>query len=66
MNAPAAFQRHMVDILCDLCDTIAIPYLDDLIIFSKSFDEHVQHVKTVLRRLREHDIKLKVRNVNFT
>ena len=59
MNAPAAFQRHMEDILRDLRDQIVIPYLDDLIIFSKSFDEHVEHVTTVLRRLRAHGIKLK-------
>ena len=58
-NAPAAFQRHMEDILRDLRDQIVIPYLDDLIIFSKTFDEHVQHVTAVLRRLREHGIKLK-------
>ena len=59
MNAPAAFQRHMEDILRDLRDKIVIPYLDDLIIFTKTFDEHVQHVTAVLRRLREHGIKLK-------
>ena len=59
MNAPAAFQRHMADILRDLCDQIVSTYPDDLIMFSKSFTEHVQHVTTVLRRLREHGIKLK-------
>ena len=39
MNAPAALQRHMEDILRDLRDQIVIPYLDDLIIFSKTFNE---------------------------
>ena len=58
-NAPAAFQRHMEDILRDLRDEIVIPYLDDLIIFSKTFEDHVQDVKKVLGRLREHGIKLK-------
>eukprot|EP00794_Sanderia_malayensis_P011483 gene11483-12680_t len=60
-NAPAVFQRHMEDILRDLRDKYVIPYLDDIIIFSKTFDEHVTHVRSILRRLREHGIKLKRR-----
>eukprot|EP00794_Sanderia_malayensis_P020672 gene20672-22710_t len=58
-NAPASFQRHMENILRDLRDEIVIPYLDDLIVFSKSFEDHVKHVRIVLRRLKEHGIKLK-------
>ena len=49
LNAPAAFQLHIADILLDLRDKIVIPCLDDLITFSKSFNEHVQHVTAVLR-----------------
>ena len=64
-NAPAAFQRHMENILRDLRDEIVIPYLDDLIVFSKSFDDHIQHVRTVLQRLREHGIKLKAKKCDL-
>ena len=64
-NAPAAFQRHMENILRDLRDEIVIPYLDDLIVFSKSFDEHIVHVRTVLQRLREHGIKLKAKKCDL-
>jgi hypothetical protein len=58
-NAPASFQRFMEGCLGDLPDQICIPYLDDIIIFSKSFEEHVEHVRLVLQKLQQHGVKLK-------
>ena len=52
-NAPAAFQYFMNDILSDLLDVYVIVYLDDILIFSKSKEEHIEHVKEVLSRLRK-------------
>ena len=49
MNAPAIFQCFMESCLGDLRDEICIPYLDDVIIFSKPCPEHVQHVQMVLQ-----------------
>ena len=55
----------MENILRDLRDEIVIPYLDDLIVFSKSFDDHIQNVRTVLQRLRVHGIKLKAKKCDL-
>ena len=53
------FQQFMNDCVEDLTDTICLPYLDDLLVFSPSFEEHLEHVKLVLQRFKLKGIKLK-------
>ena len=64
-RAPGALQRFMENCLGDLRDTVCVPYLDDIIIFRATFEEHIENTRKAFRRLREHGVKLKPRKCNL-
>jgi len=64
-GAPGCFQSFMESCLEGLRDEICIPYLDDILVFSKTFDQHLEDVRTVLRRLKEKGVKLKLKKCEF-
>ncbi len=58
-NAPATFQRLMERCMGDLNLTQCLVYLDDIIVFSSTFEEHLQRLTAVFQRLQEYGLKLK-------
>ena len=57
--APSVFQRLMDLVLCGLTFEACMVYLDDIIIFSKDFDTHVDRLQQVFERIRQAGLKLK-------
>ncbi|MBW0551326.1 hypothetical protein O181_091041 [Austropuccinia psidii MF-1] len=55
-NAPASFQNLVNDIFSDFLDVFVVVYLDDIMVFSSSEEEHVKHVTSVLQRLKENNL----------
>lgn len=58
-GAPSTFQRLMETVLAGLQWDLCLVYLDDIIIFSQSFDEHLVRLKEVFERIRKANLKLK-------
>ncbi|MBW0483214.1 hypothetical protein O181_022929 [Austropuccinia psidii MF-1] len=55
-NAPASFQNLVNDIFTDFLDISVVVYLDNIMVFSSSEEEHVKHVASVLQRLRDNNL----------
>jgi len=64
-NAPSTFQRVIDIILSTVKWQYALVYLDDVIIYSRSAEEHMTHVATVLRMLMEAGVTLKLRKCSL-
>lgn len=57
-SAPAEFQRSMEECLTGLRDETSQPYLDDNLVHSKTFDDHLHDMREVLHRYLAHGVKL--------
>ena len=64
-NAPATFERLMETILAGLHWTTCLVYLDDVIVFADSFEQHLQRLDEVLTKLQEAGLKLSPKKCNF-
>ncbi|XP_039053116.1 uncharacterized protein LOC120195059 [Hibiscus syriacus] len=64
-NAPATFCILMNQVFHDYLDKFVVIYLDDIMIFSNSIEEHLEHLRLVLTRLRENRLFVKKEKCAF-
>ncbi|KAM0713251.1 hypothetical protein Q7P35_000703 [Cladosporium inversicolor] len=64
-GAPTTFQRFINDSLCEYLDQFCSAYLDDILIYSRTKEEHVRHVRKVLERLRSAGLFAKLSKCEF-
>jgi transposase InsO family protein len=64
-NAPATFQSLMNSVLGDYLDKFSTVYLDDVLVYSRTPQEHLVHLRMVLQRLREHQLYAKLSKCAF-
>jgi hypothetical protein len=65
MNAPAFFMNLMNNVFMNYLDKFVVVFIDDTLIYSQNEEEHVDHVKMVLQRLREHQLYAKLSKCDF-
>jgi hypothetical protein len=64
-NAPTFFMNLMNSVFMDYLDKFEVVFIDDIPIYYQSEEEHVNHLKMVLQRLREHHMYTKLRKCEF-
>lgn len=64
-NGPATFQRLMQATMNDLIFEIMLVYLDDILVYSPSFESHLERLDIVLKRLKHAGLKLKLGKCHF-
>jgi hypothetical protein len=64
-NALAFFMNLMNSVFMNYLDKFVEVFIDDVLIYSQSEEEHVDHLKMLLQRLREHQLYAKLRKCEF-
>lgn len=62
-NAPSTFMRAMNIIFSDAVNVLV--YMDDIIIFSETYDEHWKHLEATLKKLEKHNLKIQLDKTEF-
>jgi hypothetical protein len=64
-NAPSTFMALMNDVFRQHLDVFVIIYLDDILIYSRTKEEHLNHIRIVLETLRQHQLYAKMSKCDF-
>src|SRR6266542_1340595 len=64
-NAPPTFQKLMNKVLKEYIDEFVIVYIDDLLIYSKTFEEYLEHIRKVFKKLQEANLMMKLKKCKF-
>jgi hypothetical protein len=64
-NAPAYFMNFMNKVFMEELDKFVVVFIDDILIYSKSVEEHEQHLRVVLEKLRAHKLYAKFSKCKF-
>ena len=64
-GGPATFQHVMNTVLAPLLRKCVVVFIDDILIFSKTWDDHLKHVQAVFQLLDQHQFKVKLSKCTF-
>lgn len=64
MNAPGVFIQLISQVLQG-CEQFSTAYIDDILCFSETIEDHMKHLQIIFNRLRKHGLKLKLKKCTF-
>ena len=64
-NSPATFQRFMQKVMEEYLYKFVVVYLDDFLIFSKSYADHIKHLNLFFERIRKFNLRLSIEKCKF-
>ena len=64
-NAPTYFMSMMNKVFMEFLDKFVVVFIDDILVFSKNEEEHAEHLRLVLEKLREHQLYAKFSKCEF-
>jgi hypothetical protein len=64
-NSPSTFMHLMDDILWPFTNTFVVVYLDDILVYNKSWAEYLHHIQQVLHTLQQHELYTNLEKGSF-